>query len=603
MIPVVLLLAAAIVLGVKGRDWFGPAEEPSTEQTDIESQSETETEQSSEEAPQERTSALFWNVERSLYAYKSDAGLSSRTLDKEDQTYHILFASEGRQVTRRTKDKKVLNEIDNYDVMGLEFGEDGLIIGVIPLDELTGGYLFRDCFVQEQDGTLVTLNSSDSFMGEEYQIDTAGGFKIFDVSGAATYVGIELSKPEFKVGDKMSAILDKDGNVKVAYLTYSLVHTDMYWNVERMWDAGNGISSRMPDRDGVFTFLLAVNGEQVTVKTKDRTVADAMDGVAAKSFGLVFDEEGYAIARILPAEVTHGKSIGSWYDIMELNGYDFHAKKTIQASDTGREVDGTIAKDCEIYDVSGMGKFVGEIATVRQYDRMQGYTGPDGQVHVLYIVSRRIDAPIYWNVTRQYDSDKKETKRVKSADGYYHFKMCSDGKVYDLKTTSKELASKVDAAAARTLGIIQSGGIIKEVYDGSNIYSSKGSWYDVTNIYSSDLIHVKKTITATDTGNQYDIDIASDCKVFNVTETYVNNIGERTTLRVGDRIQGWTDLEGKAKIIFVVNRDAKNPMTAHKTAHTCEECGENVTWTAWTSGSSLPTTTGHYYLTGPVACP
>ena len=30
--------------------------------------------------------------------------------------------------------------------------------------------------------------------------------------------------------------------------------------------------------------------------------------------------------------------------------------------------------------------------------------------------------------------------------------------------------------------------------------------------------------------------------------------------------------------------------------HKCEECGEDVEWTAWTDAASLPNTTGHYYL-------
>ena len=34
--------------------------------------------------------------------------------------------------------------------------------------------------------------------------------------------------------------------------------------------------------------------------------------------------------------------------------------------------------------------------------------------------------------------------------------------------------------------------------------------------------------------------------------------------------------------------------------HKCEHCGEAVTWTAWTSTTSLPTTAGHYYLTADV---
>ena len=40
---------------------------------------------------------------------------------------------------------------------------------------------------------------------------------------------------------------------------------------------------------------------------------------------------------------------------------------------------------------------------------------------------------------------------------------------------------------------------------------------------------------------------------------------------------------------------------SHAATHICEDCQqEDVTWTAWEDSTTLPKTTGHYYLTGPV---
>ena len=40
------------------------------------------------------------------------------------------------------------------------------------------------------------------------------------------------------------------------------------------------------------------------------------------------------------------------------------------------------------------------------------------------------------------------------------------------------------------------------------------------------------------------------------------------------------------------------PMQTHAaTNHSCSVGGETVTWTAWTSANSLPTSAGNYYLT------
>ena len=586
LIPAVVLLAAAgIFLGLKGSALRKEREltPDDTERTEYQ---------------------LYWNVEKDMYAYKSPAGLTSREPDKDDGLYHMLFANGGRQMTRRVKEFNVANRIDSNSVVCLEFDEDGIVSGMKTVEEAYGSYLCKEFYVDKFENNILTLNSSESLMGDSIEVDLTGiGSICYDVSAHATFAGVELKPENISRFDKFTIVQDFDGKIGAVYQTYRSVHENMYWNVDRNYDSELKCTKRVPDAEGFYSFLLAVNGEQITVKTKMRTVADMMDSFAAKSFGLRFDENGYAIDAYAPQDVTHGKSVASWYDIYELNGRDFKAVKTIAAYDTGKTFALTLAKDCEVYDVSGMGAYIGEPTTPRVSDRVQGYTNQTGEVQVLYIVNRFAQAEFYWNYARKYDSTNKTSTRKPEADGYYHIKVAHNGKLEELRTKDKSLVDEIDSVAARSFGLETNGDIITKVYQPSNVYTSKGSWYDVMKWQTADhkTFHVKKTIAATDTGTEYDIEMADYCKVYNVTETYTNNYGEETTLRIGDRIQGWLDYSGKAKIIYVVNRDATNPVTPHN-AHTCADCGGNVTWQPWTKGTALPIEGGHYYLCGNVAC-
>ncbi|MBR0467012.1 MAG: hypothetical protein IJJ40_05950 [Clostridia bacterium] len=79
--------------------------------------------------------------------------------------------------------------------------------------------------------------------------------------------------------------------------------------------------------------------------------------------------------------------------------------------------------------------------------------------------------------------------------------------------------------------------------------------------------------------------------------------GEETSLRVGDVIQCWADYKGNAKYIYVISRNYSNAVTAHRGTHNCSDCGSNINWQPWTSATSLPTKSGHYYLCGNVVAP
>ncbi|MBR3145267.1 MAG: hypothetical protein IKF53_05195 [Clostridia bacterium] len=548
---------------------------------------------------------IYWNIDRQWFYGKGEGGVSSRIVDQNDGYYHILLAAEGRPIERKAKTQTVVNKIDAVDAMGIQVDEKTrAIIDVTSLSDMGYSYMFKGFYVTEVKGNKITANSSASSLGKTKTIEIKSTTPIYDVSVAAqSDAGMPVRLESLEVKDQITVIMDKEKNIYAVYIIKRSRIAPVYWNIERKYDSKKISTTRTPDQDGVYSLLMAVNGEQVTVKCKDVKLVTQIDAFASKSCGLDFDEEGYVSAVYSAAKTTGGRSVASWYDVINLDDLNFVAEKHLEAADKGKQADLMMDSSCGVFNVSANHEnFIGERTTLQVGDRVQGFTDPSGRVVVLFVVRRPVQADFYWNAYRMYDSKKQSTTRTREADGYYHVLMCKDGKTYDIKVADKSVMDKIDSYAAKSMGLRVVNGVAVEYIAASTMYESKASWFDVEKFVDSKTIHVKKNLEAKDKGKEYDFSLADYCKVYNATETYTDHIGEETDLRVGDRIQAWMDYTGKLKYVFVVSRPNNHSVVAHM-SHTCEECGSNVQWTPWTSGNTLPTTSGHYYLCGDVCAP
>lgn len=555
-VTALMLLALAIL-------FTGCSGDENTE-TPVSDPQETET----EAEPVEISGQLWWNVERETYAGKAEGGGSGRSLSKDDGAYHILFATEGRQVTRRCKEKRLVNKIDANDVMGLQFDEEGFIVGVYPITDVSQGFDIEGLYVKEvrEDGTFL-LNSSYSMAGRDFETSFPADLRIFNVSGigpSGTFVGVELSKKDLAKGDRIYTVIGLDGTVTRGFVTQRFIKVDIYWNIERKYDADLLSTTREPDENGEYVIPMAVNGEQVEVRVRSRALATAIDKQAAKCHALDFDQDGYVI-RVKSAGATMGGGTwGSWATIFSIDERDVTAEK-LSGSDKGTKWDGRLAEDVEIYDMSGQGAFIGEKTELRLYDQVHGLKKTDGTIGVLFVVGRTSNDPVYWNVERQYDSSKKVTKRTPAADGYYYIKMAADGKQYMLKTKDKEIATKVDSYAARCMGLKLDGDVILGTYSASSTRGTgggtKASWHTVLSV-KGNTFHAKKLqTTASDYNNEEDITMAPDCIVVNGSVTFNSYCGELTTVRVEDQVHCLMNPKGEAAVVFVVSRPVSLPIS------------------------------------------
>lgn len=153
--------------------------------------------------------ALYWNVDRALYDGKSEAGMSSRE-PAEDGYFHVRFFKDGGVVELRVADRKTVNLLEVYSLMGLEMDEDGIVVGVINIDDMACEKMAWGFCVQSSGNGQVKLNSSLSFNGMEVVIQVDENTAIYDMTGNSGSVG---SVTDLERGDLVYAIGDGNGSV------------------------------------------------------------------------------------------------------------------------------------------------------------------------------------------------------------------------------------------------------------------------------------------------------------------------------------------------------------------------------------------------------
>lgn len=134
---------------------------------------------------------IYWNLDRALYDGMSEAGMSSR-MPETDGYFHIRMFRDGQVFELKAADRKLINHLDTLDMMGFEF-ENGIIVDVIPVEDLPMEKMGWQFYVQSVGGNLVKVNSSNKLNGMEILLELNEGSKIYDMSGVDGEPGKEIT--------------------------------------------------------------------------------------------------------------------------------------------------------------------------------------------------------------------------------------------------------------------------------------------------------------------------------------------------------------------------------------------------------------------------
>ena len=516
---------------------------------------EEATEPSTEPTTAVVTSPLYWNLDKAFYTETSETGLSTRER-ADDGLYHFRFACEGKLVELTTADAQIVNYLDTMEVMGLILDADGGIVDAIPVAELATE-VAKEFFVKKISGNSIQLNSSPAMNGMDVDIVVPEGAYVMDVRRDSEAVAQPI---ELEVMDTVWVYADMENVVTNLFLSKRSPASEFYVRMDRFY--ANGETTRVPDKNGIYTIPFAVNGQIVELKCKDKDLVSSIDSGTdtGAHMGLVFDEEGYIIDDMSGANALRCAATAVVFHVKEINGDQVTFVRKLPGSNQGSEVTLTVNENTQIINTEkvymGDECWCGETGTLLDSlqldDRVICYADSDGNAKVITVLVRMVDAKMYFNQTVSYSSVKKETTRVPDENGYYVYVMAREGKQVTLKTKSKKLANRIDSISSGIMGLKVSGSTIKDV---APAYCVAG-WNVTAKLIARELLGNIVTLTSrwdiTRVGGNYVI--ADGCKIYDVTGNHGVKFGSKTTIKTGDHVYGVRNSYGDLAYAFVTKR-------------------------------------------------
>lgn len=542
---------------------------------------------------------IYWNLER-----KYDSALKTTSRTPNDLgIYEFQFAVNEQLVTLKTRDQATATKIDAVAArcVALTFDEEGYIDTVTTAYNACGGSFGSWYHITELQDRVIFAHkfSAGSDQGSSGSALMARDCVAYDVSG----IGPMGAKTELRVGDQIHCLVNRRGQVVIAYVIGRLVDTDVYWNVDRHYNKTTKQTTRRPDKDGWYHILLAVNGQQVTLKTQDKAIVNSIDGRNDQHCALEVDGD-VITAFHKPSAPSGGNYFASWSYVTEITE---RGVVTALKDASSQPESAKMAKDCKIYNVSGIHlAFEGEETTLQVGDLIHGERNLDGELVLIYVVGGRLaDSPMYWNVDRKWDSEKGESTRQPDEEGWYTLLLTAEGKQVTVRTKDKALVNEMEKSAAAAFGLSLNGDVVQKVYAPNQVAGGYGwsSWCDVMQITKGGLVTTKRVLAGDNQGQTYSARMDWNCKIYNVSNTYVSHRGEEATLWTGDRVQCYLDEEGDIEYIFIISR---NPTDDHPDHFHCvcggsapvgHACTETSGWTPWTNPRSLPSKGSWYLMT------
>ena len=536
---------------------------------------------------------VYWNIDRQ---YDSTTQMTTRTPDALGYyTYELLL--DGQLVTLKTRDMKVANDIDKSLAMGLEFDEEGLITKKVSSKVRTGGGVVGSYYdVMAIEGNMVTVERTYSTnIGKVVEFTMRADCKVYDVSDSATVPG---ERTELRLGDRVQTLTDDRGMACLIFVVANrpLEGAKIGWNIDRKWDSTNKVSTRKMSKDGLYHIEMAIGGQLVDVKTDNIEYVNKIDSFVC--YGVKLDENNM-VQKVTKAQYIYNRgTFASYYFITKIEDGVITAEK-----DGGLIQTMKMGPDCVTYDVSQNANYSGEVTTPQVGDKIHGFPDANG-IRELYVVSRPWDVTVYWNIDRQYDSKKKETKRVPDEDGYYWFEIAGNGKQYTLKTRSKEIANGIDSSATHCKAFVHWNGEITKLIGIANTKNYSGStqgisYVWVTEVNGNVIKCENRDPDSANYGKIYTVNLSKYCKVYNVDpDGHTKFIGEPTTVQVGDKIQGYHNANNLMTLIYVVDGRTA-PLDT--TPNTCP-CEASAKWEPWDGTTELKNGKS-YYLTANVEAP
>lgn len=520
----------------------------------------------------------YYNVERKL----NKDGTSSRTPDSRGY-YAIDFMLDGKTTTYYCKDKKIVDFIDQAysQILGLKL--NGTVIEqAYDYENVFGNvWKFDGYYVRSADGgpIFVAGNEADT---AQYNTIIGANCRIYDMSGI-TPLG---TATELQVGDKVRVYRYADETAAMIFVqTRKVAGTKLYYSFDRMYSSITKETYRKPDADGYYVYQMACDGKQYTLKTKSKEFATKIDKNSPCVAALTVS--GDIITGVYPPTAVFGGAWGA--SNMYFEKYTDEEKTAITGYHRTNDARATLllSEECKTYNVSLLfNKYRGEASTIREADSLIAFKDTYGKV-VRILIRERETGDLCWNMEQMYDYYNKVTLRQPDAEGYYNFKIATNGVVRTFKTKDKAVATAVDSNATGVCFI----------RDGNTIYSAAGYNYvygvestvagwDVVSVSGRSFTLQNKIPGDAKYGEKVTCPITSKTQIYDVRPDAAKP-GAAAKLSVGDRVEAFLDKDGNARFVYIYHHE--------RIAH-CSHCDKDVVWQPY-SGGDVVAADAHYYVT------
>ena len=513
--------------------------------------------------------------------------------------YEIELVKEGTNATQvyYVKDKEVMNFIDsqNTKCVGLKVGEGNIVEFAYDSEAITG----YSCATRGGVTTAVTggifTKITYGQRGTEVNFVQAPGCRIYNMSTYGNYGEETTLRP----GDHIYGYRQPSGEILLIYVVKRQIGVNsIYYNLERKYNSTTKETTREPDADGWYVFTLGHNGKEVTLRTKNKTLASKVDSY--DPCAMVLEVSGDVILKSHdPTYACAGAKTASGYRYQGINAEGLHYA-TYTNSTTGKTTTNTfkMAENCKIYNVSSVfDNFKGErVYSIKQNDMLTVYTNWYGEAEIIYIRGRDVEN-MYWKTEMLYDSTNKVTKREPDADGYYWYELAVNGECKTFKTKDQKVANSMDSYAG-AFGLRVKGDEILSFVSTSNVKNVKGNGvisYVVTAING-------KTVTLTynkpgsNFGKTETIKLSSSTKIFDVSPSAMaeGKFGAAVKLQVGDTIRSYLSRDGVTHSYVYIQ--AHSTRKGGEVGY-CEVCKKEVTWNPVLNSANITAADGHWYVT------
>lgn len=325
------------------------------------------------------------------------------------------------------------------------------------------------------------------------------------------------------------------------------------WNTDgTVYIGEDGLTMRIKG-DDYYRARFAIDGEQVDLFFPEigmMSLADTHPFVAVKY------DENYVVTDVKNVlDVTGG--LGAWnYYIESISDTEIICNTVANFKGVPAKI--RINENTKTYNVGGEGLLVGLPGEAVVGGQIYAILGYDGIATHLFVTGAFEASPVYWNVTRMYDSTSKMTTRSRDALGYFVYDMVVDGKSVELKTMDNEVANSIDSFGAKCMYLtFNEDGTIAEAKHARNSTggNTAASWYHVLEYTPIDGKFTAEKFSGSDKGSSGTWTLANDCKIYDMSGKGAY-VGEPTELKVFDQIHGLTNPAGDVCILFIVSRAA-----------------------------------------------